>query len=57
MVRAYPMNRLPMCCREAKADTLMQGQGIGLAVVADIVDSYGGDVSVTTSVLVEPVSC
>jgi len=37
--------------RGARADTLMQGQGIGLAVVADIVDSYGGDVSVTTSVL------
>ena len=37
--------------RGARADTLKQGQGIGLAVVADIVDSYGGDVSVTTSAL------
>jgi len=35
--------------RGARADTLRQGQGIGLAVVLDIVSSYGGEVSVGTS--------
>ena len=37
--------------RGARADTLAQGQGIGLAVVADIVASYGGDIQVNTSSL------
>lgn len=35
--------------RGARADTLRQGQGIGLAVVVDIVSSYGGEVSIATS--------
>jgi two-component system, OmpR family, sensor histidine kinase PhoQ len=37
--------------RGARADTLVQGQGIGLAVVTDIVTSYGGDISVAVSEL------
>ena len=35
--------------RGARADTLVQGQGIGLAVVTDIVNSYGGEIRVETS--------
>ncbi len=35
--------------RGARADTLRQGQGIGLAVVVDIVNSYGGEVTIDTS--------
>jgi two-component system sensor histidine kinase PhoQ len=35
--------------RGARADTLRQGQGIGLAVVADIVSSYGGEVLIGPS--------
>ena len=35
--------------RGARSDTLAQGQGIGLAVVADIVKSYEGDIQVNTS--------
>ncbi len=35
--------------RGARADTLRQGQGIGLAVVVDIVNSYGGEVSIGES--------
>lgn len=35
--------------RGARADTLKQGQGIGLAVVSDIVSSYGGEISVSSS--------
>lgn len=37
--------------RGARADTLVQGQGIGLAVVTDIVDSYGGEIRVEDSEL------
>ena len=37
--------------RGARADTLVQGQGIGLAVVTDIVNSYGGEILVESSVL------
>ncbi|MDA1369448.1 MAG: ATP-binding protein [Proteobacteria bacterium] len=37
--------------RGARADTLVQGQGIGLAVVTDIVSSYSGDISVGRSKL------
>ncbi|MEX2469538.1 MAG: ATP-binding protein [Pseudohongiellaceae bacterium] len=37
--------------RGARADTLMQGQGIGLAVVTDIVGSYGGEIRVEDSEL------
>ena len=37
--------------RGARADTLVQGQGIGLAVVTDIVNSCGGDIRVETSEL------
>ena len=37
--------------RGARADTLVQGQGIGLAVVTDIVSSYSGDISVGRSEL------
>ena len=37
--------------RGARADTLVQGQGIGLAVVTDIVTSYGGEISVDASEL------
>ncbi|MBT8148140.1 MAG: GHKL domain-containing protein [Gammaproteobacteria bacterium] len=37
--------------RGARADTLAQGQGIGLAVVTDIVDSYGGLIDVGNSEL------
>ncbi len=35
--------------RGARADTLVQGQGIGLAVVTDIVTSYGGSIEVGVS--------
>lgn len=35
--------------RGARADTLVQGQGIGLAVVTDIVASYGGLIDVDNS--------
>lgn len=35
--------------RGVRLDTLAQGQGIGLAVVADIVQSYGGKISVGRS--------
>ena len=37
--------------RGARADTLVQGQGIGLAVVTDIVNSYGGEIRVENSPL------
>jgi two-component system sensor histidine kinase PhoQ len=37
--------------RGARADTLAQGQGIGLAVVTDIVESYGGLIDVGDSEL------
>lgn len=37
--------------RGARADTLVQGQGIGLAVVTDIIKSYGGDIQVQDSAL------
>ncbi len=33
----------------ARADTLVQGQGIGPAVVTDIVNSYGGEIRVENS--------
>ncbi len=37
--------------RGARADTLVQGHGIGLAVVTDIVKSYGGQIEVGRSEL------
>ena len=37
--------------RGARADTLVQGQGIGLAVVTDIVNSYAGKILVESSEL------
>ena len=37
--------------RGARADTLVQGHGIGLAVVTDIVNSYGGEVLLEASEL------
>lgn len=37
--------------RGVRLDTLAQGQGIGLAVLADIVGSYGGSISVDRSSL------
>lgn len=37
--------------RGARADTLVQGQGIGLAVVTDILKSYGGEIQVEQSEL------
>jgi two-component system sensor histidine kinase PhoQ len=36
--------------RGARADTLVQGQGIGLAVMTDIVTSYGGEISINNLV-------
>ena len=35
--------------RGARVDTLAKGQGIGLAVVADIMNSYGGQVSIASN--------
>ncbi|MCH8264786.1 MAG: hypothetical protein IIC10_05250 [Proteobacteria bacterium] len=37
--------------RGARADTLVQGHGIGLAVVTDIVNSYGGEILLEASEL------
>lgn len=37
--------------RGTRLDTLAQGQGIGLAVVTDIMSSYGGQIAVADSVL------
>ncbi len=37
--------------RGARADTLAQGQGIGLAVVSDIIHSYNGEISIEASEL------
>ncbi len=37
--------------RGARADTLVQGQGIGLAVVTDIIASYEGSISIDNSQL------
>lgn len=37
--------------RGARADTLAQGQGIGLAIVTDIVESYDGEIRVKKSSL------
>lgn len=37
--------------RGARLDTLVQGQGIGLAVVTDIMNSYGGQIAVVDSEL------
>jgi len=37
--------------RGTRLDTLAQGQGIGLAVVSDIVSSYGGQVNIDVSEL------
>jgi len=35
--------------RGARVDTLAKGQGIGLAVVADIMNSYGGQINVSSN--------
>lgn len=35
--------------RGVRADTYQQGHGIGLAIVSDLVDSYGGKLSLTSS--------
>ena len=32
--------------RGARADTLKSGQGIGLAVAVEIINSYGGEISI-----------
>ncbi|MEJ2419587.1 MAG: ATP-binding protein, partial [Exilibacterium sp.] len=37
--------------RGARADTAQPGQGIGLAVVVDIVSSYGGSIDISRSEL------
>ena len=37
--------------RGVRLDTLAQGQGIGLAVVTDIMSSYGGQIAVVDSAL------
>lgn len=37
--------------RGIRLDSLASGQGIGMAVVADIVDSYGGEISIADSPL------
>ncbi|MEX1198082.1 MAG: ATP-binding protein [Pseudohongiellaceae bacterium] len=44
-------NRNRVLSRGARLDTLPRGQGIGLAVVADIVASYGGQIDVDDSEL------
>jgi len=44
-------NREFVLQRGARADTLAQGQGIGLAVVTDIVGSYGGNIKVGSSAI------
>lgn len=44
-------NREQVLSRGARLDTLPRGQGIGLAVVADIVASYGGQIDVDGSAL------
>lgn len=45
-----PEQREYVLQRGARADTLARGQGIGLAVVTDIVGSYGGQIDVSDSV-------
>lgn len=35
--------------RGVRADTYQQGHGIGLAIVSDLIDSYGGKLNLTTS--------
>jgi two-component system sensor histidine kinase PhoQ len=44
-------NRDQVLQRGMRADTSEPGQGIGLAVVADIVDSYNGEIGITDSPL------
>jgi two-component system sensor histidine kinase PhoQ len=46
-----PQNRDKVLQRGMRADTSEPGQGIGLAVVADIVDSYNGEIGITDSPL------
>lgn len=46
-----PAKRAAVLSRGGRLDTQVEGQGIGLAVVAEIIDAYGGQLAIGESVL------